>query len=62
MTDQNDTINVLTDIIIEQQETIILLVESIKLGILTEATIKEVLTRGHRIREKVLKMKAKINR
>lgn len=60
MTEQ-DPINDLTDIIIEQQETIILLVESIKLGILSEVTIKEALARGHRIREKVLRMKAKIN-
>ena len=60
MTDHDPT-NDLIDIILEQQETIILLVEGIKLGSFTEDTLKEALARGHRIREKVLAMKAKIN-
>ena len=61
MTDQHDPTDDLIDIIIEQQETITLLVGSIKLGILTEAAIKEALTRGQRLHKKVLRMKAKIN-
>jgi len=61
MTDQHDPTNDLIDIILLQQEFIILLVLGIKLGVLTEDTLKEALTRGHRIHAKVLKMKAEIN-
>ena len=61
MTDQHDPTDDLIDIILEQQEIIILLVEGINLGSFTEDTLKEALTRGHRIREKVLRRKAKIN-
>jgi mannitol/fructose-specific phosphotransferase system IIA component len=60
MTDQNIT-KELIDIILEQQEAIILLVESIKTGgTINEANIDKMLERGYRIREKVRKMKARI--
>jgi len=50
----------LIDIILEQQETILLLVESIKTGgIVNEKNIAEMLERSYRIRDKALKMKAK---
>jgi hypothetical protein len=56
-----NTTNELIDIILEQQETIILLVESIKAGgTINEANIDEMLERGYRIRDKVSRMKARV--
>lgn len=49
----------LVDIVLEQAETIILLVESIKAdGTINEDNIEEMLKRAYRIREKVRKWKA----
>jgi len=48
----------LVDIILEQQETIILLIESIRTGgTINEDNIEEMLKRGYHIRKKVLKLK-----
>jgi hypothetical protein len=59
---EKNTTKELVAIILEQQETIILLVESIKAGgTINEANIDEMLERGYRIRAEVLKVKAKID-
>ena len=48
----------LVDIVLEQAETIILLVESIKTGgVVNENNIAEMLERAYRIREKVRKLR-----